>query len=794
MKRRIVQVALILTAILAFVWILEGCSAAHQAAQKQQNWEDVMGGNAQAANPTPAPDSVHQFRNQGDVDANHSYAGGGGFAGSGFGGGVGRGGAGASANPMQGLVNIPEGQTERLIEPKVPGPLASTGTPSSQPPLNASEAAVDAARRQALAVGFDELWVISKPPEDRDAPKSGKPMPGEGQLMAQRNENGQTKMVPVPLKHTDVKAEVIGYIASVDVQQQYQNPYNDKIEAVYVFPLPQNAAVNEFVMTVGERKIRGIIREREEAAKIYNEAKSQGYVASLLTQERPNVFTQSVANIEPNKRIDIDIRYFNTLDYRDGAYEFVFPMVVGPRFNPPGYYDGIGAVSRDNRDTSRQKTEIPYLSQNERSGHDIALTLDIDPGVEIEHIDSRNHKISSQKLSGTKTRVTLDPADHIPNRDFVLRYEVAGKRIKPSIIAQRTGAGGYFTLMLFPPNQLTELPRQPLEFVFTIDVSGSQDGFPLEQEKAATRYALTHMTPQDTFQVIRFGNTARKLFDTPQPADDQHVGQALRFVNSLTANEGTMLIDGVHASLLFPHDPTRTRYVAFMTDGYIGNDTEAIAEVGKCLGPARLFSFGVGQSTNRYLLDGLARMGRGAVAYLGLRDDANQIMSQYFDRISHPALSDIAIDFAGSNVRDVYPSKIPDLYVGRPVVISGRFEGQPPASMKVRGTVGGREIVMDVPVTVADTPVNEKSLPAVWARMKIADLADRAAIEGGIDLPREVRQLAMDYNLMSAYTSFVAVDSMTRTSGDHGVSVAVPVPVPEGVKYETTVGSDGVAR
>ncbi|HSU66160.1 MAG TPA: VIT domain-containing protein, partial [Tepidisphaeraceae bacterium] len=356
---------------------------------------------------------------------------------------------------------------------------------------------------QSLPSHEEEVWVISKPPEDRAVPRSDQPLPGQGQLMAKRTEAGGEKLVPVPLKHTDVRASVIGYIASVDVRQQYQNPYDDKIEAVYVFPLPQNAAVDEFIMTVGERRIRGIIRERHEAEKIYQEAKSQGYVASLLTQERPNVFTQAVANIEPGKRIDIDIKYFNTLTYSDGSYEFVFPMVVGPRFNPPGYSDGIGAVANGNFGASGQRTEIQYLSPEQRSGHDISLSVEIDAGVPVEKIDSRNHKIDTKQLSPTKTLVTLDPQDNIPNRDFVLRYQIAGKGVKPALIAQRTGEGGYFTLMLFPPALLNDLPRQPLEFVFTIDVSGSQSGRPLEQEKAATRYAITHMGPSDTFQVIR---------------------------------------------------------------------------------------------------------------------------------------------------------------------------------------------------------------------------------------------------------------------------------------------------
>ncbi len=665
------------------------------------------------------------------------------------------------------------------------GQAPAMALPTNAPPARSSGSAPPG----SLPSPDEELWVIAKPPEERIAPRSNEPMPGEGQLMARRNEGAQ-KLVPVPLKHTDVKASVVGYIASVDVQQQYENPYDEKIEAVYVFPLPQNAAVNEFLMTVGSRKIRGIIRERQEARQIYQQAKQQGYVASLLTQERPNVFTQAVANIEPGKRIDIDIRYFNTLSYVDGYYEFVFPMVVGPRFNPPGFTGGIAAVPRGQRGSSGQKTEVQYLAPTERSGHDIALSVQIDAGVPIENIDSRNHQVSVKKLADNEVEVSLNEGDRIPNRDFVLRYKVAGDKVKPALIAQKDGTGGYFTLMLFPPEQLNHLPRQPLEFVFTIDVSGSQQGRPLEQEKAATRYALTHMGPEDTFQVIRFGNTARRLFVAPQPADAAHVRQAIQFVDSLDANEGTMLVEGVRASLVFPHDESRTRYVAFMTDGYIGNEAEALGEIHRCLGPARLFSFGVGQATNRYLLDRMAIMGRGAAAYLGLNDDAGKVMGSYFQRISHPALSDIVIDWGNAKVHDVYPSRLPDLFVGRPVVVTGRFEGELPKTIALRAKVGGELQRIDVPVELADSSVPH-ALPAVWARMKIADLADRAAYEPGIDLPAQIRNLAMEYNLMSDYTAFVAVDSQTKTAGDHGTTVAVPVAVPEGVRYETTVQEAG---
>lgn len=655
--------------------------------------------------------------------------------------------------------------SQRYVLP-TPTPTPQSDQVESVPTLPAKSAQL--LPPQSLPSRDEEVWVIARPPEERIPPRSDTPLPGEGRLFASQNENGSTTLTPVPLKHTDVNASIIGYIASVDVKQQYENPFDQKIEALYVFPLPQNAAVNDFLMTVGNRHIRGIIRERHEAEQIYQEAKSQGYVASLLTQDRPNVFTQAVANIEPGKRIDIEIRYFNTLSYTDGSYEFVFPMVVGPRFDPPGYEPGTAA-------------QTSYLAADERSGHDISLSVEIDAGVPIGPVDSRNHKVQTQLISTSKARVTLDPQDNIPNRDFVLRYQVAGDSIKPALIAQQNGSGGYFTLMLFPPKLLNDVPRQPLEFVFTIDVSGSQAGAPLAQEKAATRYALTHMGPADTFQVIRFGNTAQKLFPQPQPASPDAVREALQWVNGFDATEGTMLIDGLHASLLFPHDPNRTRCVAFMTDGFIGNDVEALAETHRCVGPARVFSFGVGQATNRYLLDGLARMGRGAVAYLGLNDDADTVMAQYFDRISHPALTDIAIDWSGARVHDVFPEQIPDLYVGRPVVLTGRFDGELPKSVVLRAKLAGHEQRIEIPVTSIRGVADPKALPAVWARMKIEDLADRASYDSGIDLPSQIRQIAMEYNLMSAYTAFIAVDSVSRTDGDRATSVEVAVPLPQRV-------------
>jgi Ca-activated chloride channel family protein len=649
----------------------------------------------------------------------------------------------------------------------------------------------------------EELWVIERAPEA--AKPADDSAPGCGALMAKLPK--QEKQVPLPLKHTDVKAAIAGYIATVDVTQQYHNPYGEKIEAVYVFPLPHNAAVNEFIMTIGERRIRGIIREREEAKRIYEEAKRQGYVASLLTQERPNIFTQSIANIEPGKQIDINIRYFHTLAYTDGQYEFVFPMVVGPRFNPPGSTDGVGAVAHGSRGASGQKTEVQYLKPGERSGHDIAVSVDIDAGVAIEDVSSPSHVITKSIHSPENLTVALSPLDRIPNKDFVLRYKVAGKQIKSALLTHRDKRGGFFTLMLYPPADLQSLQRQPMELVFVLDCSGSMSGAPIAKAKAAARHALQRLGPDDTFQIVTFSIKASQLGSAPVPATAANVRRGLGYIDSLQGEGGTMMIEGIKAALDFPHDPRRLRVVSFMTDGYIGNEAEILGEIHNRIGSSRIFSFGVGSSVNRYLIEGMARAGRGAVAHVGLDESGGAAVDAFYDRISHPAMTDIRIDWGGMNVADVYPRQVPDLFVGRPVIVTGRFNGDGKATVRVKGRQVDRprEIVINADMEAAGPntagprilsrshdpqdshPAGHPGIASVWARMQIADLEARATYEGNSELPQQIKQVALEYGLMSAYTAFVAVDSLTRTAGDHGTTVNVPVPVPDGVRYETTV-------
>ena len=648
----------------------------------------------------------------------------------------------------------------------------------------------------------EEIWVIAKatltedltgyadpvPSLDEDAPD-----PGSGALVANvpsEDEADGAEQAPLPLQHTAVDASIAGHISTVQVKQQFANPFDTKIEAVYVFPLPEKAAVTEFLMVIGERTIRGILREKAEAEAIYRAARDQGYQASLLVQRRPNVFEQKVANIEPGKAIDVDITYFHTLAYKDGWYSFVFPTVVGPRFNPPGHPDPIHALPRGGHTETPGATGVEYLAPTERSGHDLGISVRIDAGVRIEELTS-THEITVERDGPASASVQLADRTTIPNRDFVLDFRIAGKAVKSNLLTYRdpdTGEG-FLSLMLIPPIDTAAVSRRPMEMVFVIDCSGSMEGRPLAQAREAVATALGQLNPNDTFQIIRFSDDASQFGRQPVPATEQNLAAARRYLTSLNSQGGTMMIEGIKAALDFPHNPSHFRFVSFLTDGYIGNEAEILVEVHKRIGNARIFSFGVGESVNRYLMERMAKAGRGAVAYLGLNDSAEDVMGAFFKRVSHATLTDIDIDWGGMTVSDTYPTRLPDLFVGRPLVVSGRFRGEP-TSVTVSGMVDGsrRAFVLEAAEQGSAGP----SIAKVWARANIAELSDRQATVGDPhgELGDAIRRIALKHQLVSNYTSFVAVDSTEPTGRQYGATVHQAVPVPAGVRYETTVATN----
>jgi Ca-activated chloride channel homolog len=609
----------------------------------------------------------------------------------------------------------------------------------------------------------DEVWILSRNPE---AAATNENIPDSASLAAEVG-GGE---VPMPLLHTDVKATISGDISSVDVAQQFANPYNYKIEAVYIFPLPHNAAVNEFIMTIGKRCIRGIIRDRKEAEQIYEEARNQGYVATLLTEERPNIFRQNIANIDPGNEIDVSIKYFNTLEYVDGWYEFAFPMVVGPRFSPPG----------------TESPDVSYLKPNERSGHDISLRVDVDAGNPVEQIECKTHGVTKTASSPSRFSVQLKPDDTIPNKDFVLRYRVAGSNVNSSLLTQHDERGSYFALTLYPPEEVGNLPRQPLELVFVLDCSGSMSGRPIEQAKAAVERGLHLLQPGDSFQLINFSVSALRLGPAPIEATPENIQRALNYLQTLNADNGTMMLEGIKAALDFPHDLKRLRFVCFLTDGYIGNEAEILGEIHKRLDESRIFSFGIGSSVNRYLLDKMARAGRGVSAYLGPNESAAEIMEDFFQRISHPALTNIKIDWGAMQASDIFPRSVPDLFPGRSIMLTGKFEGNASTTIHVIGEAGGATLHFDVPADLSDIKTMHRGLPSAWAQMQIADLTDQLSYAPTPQLPYEIRQVALDYNLVSPYTAFLSVDASDVTDNTQSTTVPVAVPSPESMNKDGT--------
>jgi Ca-activated chloride channel family protein len=606
-----------------------------------------------------------------------------------------------------------------------------------------------------------------------------------------------------PLKHTEVKAEISGFISRVVVTQHFENPFKEKIEAVYVFPLPQNAAVDDMTMIVGERTVRGKILPREEARAVYEAAKSSGKVASLLDQERPNIFTQSVANILPGEQIKITISYVEKLSYVNGAYEFVFPMVVGPRYIPGAQTLNHG---RSGGGYSPDTDQVPDASRitpkppppGVRSGHDISLDVTLDAGLIIDNLTSKTHDVDIQRPDIRSARLHLKENSTIPNKDFILRYDVAGQAIQDAVLSHRSEKGGFFTMILQPPDRVAPRDVTPKELVFVLDTSGSMNGFPIEKAKETMKLALDSLYPSDTFNLITFAGDTEILFPQPVPATSANLRKAQAFLLSRSGAGGTEMMTAIKAALKPSDDQSHVRIVCFMTDGYVGNDMEIISEVQKHQN-ARVFAFGIGSSVNRFLLDQIANAGRGEVEYVGLNDDGSAAAQRFHERVRNPLLTDISIDWNGLPVADVYPQRIPDLFSAKPVVVTGRYTSPGRATIRLKGKMAGEDFVREIPVELPETMASHDVLASLWARARVDNLMEqdyRGAQSGNMraDLKNTITQLGIEYRLMTQFTSFVAVEERIVTDGGQPRRIDVPVEVPEGVNRETAYPSGTLQR
>jgi len=581
-----------------------------------------------------------------------------------------------------------------------------------------------------------------------------------------------------PLKNTSVKADISGFLARVTVTQEFENSFTEPIEAVYTFPLSQNSAVDDMTMKIGERTIRGKIMRREEARKVYEQARTEGKTASLLDQQRPNIFTQSVANILPNDKIIIEISYVETLKYEDGQYEFVFPMTIGPRYNPNSVADA---------------TKISPKIEETRNGSDISIEVNLDAGVPTEGIYSISHPIATTNLSSNSAKISLREDKVIPNKDFILRYDVTGKRIEDAILTHRAEKGGFFSLILSPPDNFTEQNYTPKEIVFVLDTSGSMSGFPIEKAKEAMKLSLEGLNPNDTFNLITFAGDTAILFDAPVPATEENLAKAKAFLESRRGSGGTEMMKAVRAALEPSDSQKHLRIVCFMTDGYVSNEAEIIAEIQKHP-KARIFSFGIGNSVNRFLLDKMAQEGQGEVEYVGLKDDGSKAAKKFFERVRTPILTDISIDWNGLPVEDVYPQKIGDLFSAKPVILNGRYTKGAKGTIRLKGNVAGKLFVRDIPVTLPENKPENDVLATLWARRRVDGLMsdfykNTNKEKEKNEIQAQITSLGIEFRLLTQFTSFVAVEDQIVTQNGKPTRIEVPVKSPDGMSRETVVGS-----
>jgi len=612
-----------------------------------------------------------------------------------------------------------------------------------------------------------------------------------------------------PLKHTSVSADIKGYVSEVEVRQEYINPYQQPIEAVYIFPLPHNAAVYDMEMRVGQKVVKADIKRRAEAQKAYEEAKQQGKRAGLLEQERSNIFTQSVANILPGDDITIVIRYTETLTFDKNKYQFVFPTVVGPRYIP-GEWIEQNFVPRV---TDWQRINPPVLPPGMRSGHDIDITVSLDTGgMPITNLSSVTHQVDIAKNGDSKAQIKIKPTDTIPNKDFVLDYELSSNKPQFAFFTYKPqNEDGYFSLMIQPQTQFTTSEVTPKEIFFIVDTSGSMMGEPIEKSKEAMSYALKHLNPEDSFYLMKFSNVTLRLSNKPLLNTPENVLSGLQYIDSIKAGGGTEMLPGILEALEYPHDPKKLRIVVMMGDGYIGNKTEILDAIQSKLGDqTRLFSFGIGSSVNRYLLDNMGKIGRGSAYYVTLRDVSEDVVDKFYQRISSPLLTDLKIDWGGMQVTQMYPSLTPDLFAGQPLYVHGRYSQSGNSTIKVTGRVASveeglgnnlrklfgigaavdrNEELFSIPAVFPEVNQENSWIGRIWARNKITDLTDQMFKGEQPALVEEVTTLGLRHRLVTKYTSFVAVEEIVATSSGTPQRVEIPVELPEGTVYEGFFGS-----
>jgi len=594
----------------------------------------------------------------------------------------------------------------------------------------------------------------------------------DGGLLLKARDGGASHSAP--LLATDVEIRVVGHVARAKVTQRFRNTQPDWYEGVYVFPLPENAAVDRLRMRIGERLVEGEIREKEKARASYAQAKAEGRRTALLKQERPNIFTSSVANIAPGEEVQIEIEYQQVLWYDQGRYSLRFPMVVGPRYFPAAEAKGV--------DAARITTAVFRPVEDGVVRNPVTLRVDVQAGVPVAELRSPSHRIETGPCGEAGCRAVLHEAVPV-NKDFVLDWTLAPGRVPAAAaITERKAARHYGLVMVVPPAQEHRADRLPREAIFVIDTSGSMQGASITQAKEALQLAVRRLSPADRFNIIEFNSHARPLYPTARPASPGNLEAAANWVNELRANGGTEMAKALDLALDGSETPGRIRQIVFLTDGAVGNEDQLFRMIRERLGDSRLFTIGIGSAPNSHFMSKAAQFGAGSFTYIGRIEEVKQKMDALFAKLESPVLKGVRIDWGGAVGVEAWPKQIPDLYAGEPVIVlfsAERLGG--PLGVSAQG--GDGSWMARVPVAPA---VVENALPVLLARERISSLMDQ--MRGGTpedEIRQAVLKLALEHQLVSRYTSLIAVDKTpARTAEALLKSTSLPTQLPEGWTME----------
>ncbi len=577
----------------------------------------------------------------------------------------------------------------------------------------------------------------------------------------------------LPLKSTSATVNISGPIADVVVTQVYRNEGRKPIEAIYVFPASTRASVYGMRMTIGERTITAEVQKREEARQTYEQAKQEGKSASLLEQDRPNVFQMNVANILPGDEIKTQLRYTETVVPTDNVYDFVYPTVVGPRYSNQ---------QASTAHASEKWSQNPYLRQGEPAPHSFDIKARVAAGVPIQEMSCPSHKATIAFQDKSVANVELDPAEHSGgNRDFILRYRFAGDQIESGLLLYEGKQENFFLLTAQPPRRVTTESIPPREYIFIVDVSGSMDGFPLETSKKLVNELLTRLRPTDIFNVMTFSGASDLFSDHSVPARPDNIRRAVDLIQQQSGAGGTELLPAMKHALTLPKTESFARTIVIATDGYVTVEPEVFDLIREHLGNANIFPFGIGTAVNCHVIEGMARVGAGEPFAVTRAEEAPGMAEKFRKYVQAPVLTQIKLNFEGFEAYDVEPSGVPDIFAERPVVVFGKWKGKPQGTITLSGLSGKQKWEKRIDVAGTKPLADNSALRYLWARSRITELSDYNKLEATDERVREITGLGIKYNLLTAYSSFVAIDAQPRRQGADAVTVKQPLPLPQGV-------------